>query len=243
MENESRLTDHYNQKYSSESPDSILHIKETSNPKNRFEMVVHCASKYSGGRYLEIGAGSGNTLLSVIEKFDEIVATDLSDVRTQNMNKMFSTLTSKVTVVCNNIEQTKLDYPDNYFDIIVMSAVIEHLFDPVIALKETYRLLKPNGVLMIDTPNIAKWTRRIKLLFGYFPATASCDEGLLCYDRKTSTDLYDEGHLHYFTFRSLSRLCKEKAGFKHIDKKGYGLYPLCTIWPEMFSDIFIELRK
>jgi len=200
------------------------------------------------GRYLEIGAGSGNIALTVLEKYDELVLTELSNKRTKELLQLFKDY-EKVKVIQHDIDSKLLDFPDGYFDTILMVAVIEHLVDPKTALRELYRVLKPTGRLIIDTPNIAKWTRRIKLLFGYFPSTASLDEGLLSYDKRTLTDLYDEGHLHYFTFRSLSRLCTA-VGFNKVDWFGYGNWKttkthpaLSKLLPTIFSEVFIVVYK
>jgi 2-polyprenyl-3-methyl-5-hydroxy-6-metoxy-1,4-benzoquinol methylase len=45
-------------------------------------------------------------------------------------------------------------YPDDYFDVITMSHVIEHLHDPLATLAECRRILKPKGLIVIATPNI-----------------------------------------------------------------------------------------
>lgn len=50
-----------------------------------------------------------------------------------------------------NIEE-KLSYKDNYFDYITMLAVIEHLNNPSKVIKEGYRVLKEDGLLIITTP-------------------------------------------------------------------------------------------
>src|SRR5262249_34895851 len=85
-------------------------------------------------------------------------------------------------------------------DAVILLALIEHLVDPLRAMARVRQWLRPGGFAFVDTPNIAKWTRRTKLLCGVFPATASRDEGLSTYDGQPA-DLHDEGHLHYFTFR------------------------------------------
>ncbi len=56
-----------------------------------------------------------------------------------------------VTLQYANIYQ--MPYPDNTFDAIVLSEVLEHLNDDVAGLKEAYRVLKPGGVVAITVPN------------------------------------------------------------------------------------------
>jgi SAM-dependent methyltransferase len=204
-------------------------------------MLVKVASQASG-RYLEIGAGNGSTLLSLEGRYDVLVATELSPARAKDLERVFATH-PKVTILQHDLEAEPLPYPDGHFDTVAMSAVIEHLIDPIAALRDLYRVLRPGGRLLLDTPNIAKWTRRLKLLVGYFPSTASLQEGLVAYDRKTPTELHDEGHFHYFTFRSLSRICQERIGFSRVDGLGYGRTRLSRAWPTLFSDVFVVATK
>jgi hypothetical protein len=98
----------------------------------------------------------------------------------------------------------------------------------------------------IDTPNVAKYSRRLKLLAGHFPSTSSLDEGLTRYDGEP-VQLHDEGHLHYFTFRSLRRLLLERAGFERVEYLPYAARPaplghrighaLARLSPELFSEV------
>ena len=48
---------------------------------------------------------------------------------------------------------TSLDFPDGFFDLIVALEVIEHIKDYEKAISEFYRVLKPEGMLIISTPN------------------------------------------------------------------------------------------
>jgi SAM-dependent methyltransferase len=245
---DNKLIDHYDRKYRNTDSSAVKIIPVVPKPKDRFEMAVLMAAQ-GKGKYLEIGAGSGNIVLSVLEKYHEFVLTELSRTRAEKLTELFKS-SKKVKVLQHNIETDLLNYPDNYFDVAVLIDVIEHLFDPISAVTKIYHLLKPGGCLIMGTPNIAKYTRRIKLLFGFFPSTASLSEGLLQYDKKTPTDLFDEGHLHYFTYSSLSRLCTEKCGFSHVDRIGYGAwktvkapYFLGKNLPTLFSEIFIIAKK
>ena len=237
-----RLTEHYDSKYSASDFRSVKCIPIVAHPRDRYEMAVYLAAAGSGGSYLEIGAGNGATLLTLENKFERLVGTDLSPIRVHHLQLLFQDH-AKVQILQNNLEIDGLPYKDAEFDTVAIIAVIEHLVDPIGALKEIYRVLKPNGRLILNTPNIAKWTRRLKLLAGYFPSTASLDEGLVCHDKKTPTDLHDEGHLHYFTFRSLRRLAIERVGFSRVETHGYGSWPICRIWPEMFSDLSVLITK
>jgi ubiquinone/menaquinone biosynthesis C-methylase UbiE len=239
-----RLEEFYDNKYRGAPGTSpCLPVRLVKFPADRFEMTVKTASINSGGRYLEVGAGSGRTVLAVLDYYSELVAMELSHERAQAMEKLFEAVPTKVSVICSDIESNDVAFPDDYFDTIVMTAVIEHLVDPIDVLKKLRRILKPAGRLILCTPNIGKWTRRIKLLFGYFPSTASLREGLLCYDRRTETVLLDEGHLHYFTFRSLISLCRQRAGFSAVEKFGFGKSLMSRAWPSLFSDVFIVAYK
>ncbi len=242
-----KLQKFYNTKY--KNVDSRINIVPVvKNPKDRFEMATLIASKHRGN-YLEIGAGSGIVAASVQENYTKIVLTEISNIRVKNLRKNFVN-NEKFNIVCHDIENDILDYDDNFFDIVVISAVVEHLIEPISVLKKIHSKLKPNGVLVLDTPNIAKWTCRTKLLFGRFPSTASLDEGLICYDKKTPTKWHDEGHLHYFTFRSISKILKSFVGFKRIRYFGYGSlktnkapFFMAKLVPQLFSDVFIVAHK
>jgi ubiquinone/menaquinone biosynthesis C-methylase UbiE len=241
MTDKSRLQQHYDSVYAQAGLAQVQPVRIEGYPRDRHQMAVHLAQRHPGGRLLEVGAGAGNTILSLLEKYDEIVALELSTPRAEAMQEMFARISGKVKIVACDVEQGT-EFADASFDCIIINAVIEHLIDPVAVLRELRRILKPGGAAIVGTPNFAKWSRRIKLLFGYFPSTASRDEGLRCYDG-ASTELYDHGHLHYFTYRSLSRVCKERAGFSRVVRYGQGGF-LARAWPALCSgEIFIVAYK
>lgn len=228
---------HYNTQYNftNKQGKAIKKVIRNDSPRDRYEAMVYWGK--GKGKALEIAAGSGEVLAALFSFYDEYIATDLSIERVKYLKELFSKET-KVKVVENDIEENNLNFPCEYFDVIIMNSVIEHLIEPISTVKYCYSLLKPGGRILIYTPNIAKWTRRVKLLFGFFPSTGSFAEGFLTYDSKP-TGLHDDGHLHYFTFRSLERLLKEKAGFKKIKYCGHGATFLSRILPAFFSECFV----
>ncbi len=55
---------------------------------------------------------------------------------------------------------TVLPFNAGTFDYVFMGDIIEHLFDPEVAIKEAKRILKPRGILVLSCPNIAYWRFR-----------------------------------------------------------------------------------
>ena len=51
-------------------------------------------------------------------------------------------------IVCNT---AKLPFPDAIFDAVISQAVFEHIPDPFLTAKELHRILKPGGIIFIDT--------------------------------------------------------------------------------------------
>lgn len=90
------------------------------------------------------------------------------------------------------------------YDVVFASAIIEHLKDPEVALQLIKSVLKPQGLLIITTPNVAHWSLRLKLLRGHWDYE---DYGLL-----------DRTHLRFFTYFSFQKLI-QSAGFKVIAVK------------------------
>ncbi len=53
-----------------------------------------------------------------------------------------------------NIETDRFPYPDESLDVVVFSELIEHLgVNPVCALAEIHRVLRPGGIVIVTTPN------------------------------------------------------------------------------------------
>ena len=249
MSNET-LRKHYQVKYTeiSDAP-AIDLIKDVKIPLNRFEAVVKAfPDHFKGGDILEIGAGNGNVAKKLLESNLSIDSYTLGDLSLPRMEGVRKNLADKRLKVLEMDAENMSESDYGKYDAILMVALIEHLIDPMGAMQRIHKLLKPGGFVYIDTPNIAKYTRRITLMLGRFPSTASTDEGLTTFYGEP-VDLHEEGHLHYFTYRSLSRMLTERCDFSKVVKIGYpgGKIPLgkhvhyclSQVWPEMFSELAI----
>ncbi len=59
---------------------------------------------------------------------------------------------------CTKTDLDRLPFPDGFFDIIVCTEVLEHVFEYKNVLKEFSRVLKNGGTMIITHPNETNWT-------------------------------------------------------------------------------------
>jgi SAM-dependent methyltransferase len=74
-----------------------------------------------------------------------------------------------------DLEAESFPYPENSFDLVVCAEVIEHLLhDPMAMLRGIHRILKPDGALVLTTPNLISWHAILKAIKGLSPLEFSC---------------------------------------------------------------------
>jgi 2-polyprenyl-3-methyl-5-hydroxy-6-metoxy-1,4-benzoquinol methylase len=120
------------------------------------ERVVENALRYvsAGARALDLGAGSGALAERLQAAGFRVTAADITN---------YFELTT---------EFVKLDLNDpgferalsSEFDLITAVEVVEHLENPTAFLRSICRLLKPNGVAILTTPNVENVPARLKFL-------------------------------------------------------------------------------
>jgi SAM-dependent methyltransferase len=210
--------------------EQISHITfEKRYPRTRNDALVYLAG--SGERVLEIGCGTGNVLHNIRSSYKEVYGVEFSKSRAENLGNYIAKNKMAWKISAGNIEEG-LPYESNFFDTILWADVIEHTVNVVAAMKEVVRLLKPGGRVITCTPNVAELRRRIKFIFGMFPATSEGEEG---FAGVGENDLYDGGHLHYFTFGTLEKLYK-LFDLQREQKLGFGrLGCFHNIYPELLS--------
>lgn len=242
------LTDFYDARYAAESEGASRRTVAPARwPADRFE---NCVSRFPelwrGGHLLELAAGNGLVARSLIDAGLDIESYTLSERSEARLAGLEQSVSDpRVRTLALDAE----DVPDSEhgrYDAVLMVALVEHLVDPLGAMQRIRRLLKPGGFVYLDTPNVAKYTRRAKLLFGRFPATSSFDEGLVTYAGEPAR-LHDEGHLHYFTWRSLSKMLVEHCGFARVQPLPYfsggrllgrrADHTLARLRPQLFSEV------
>jgi ubiquinone/menaquinone biosynthesis C-methylase UbiE len=113
-------------------------------------------------KVLDAGCGDGSVSELIIKKGYRVWGID------NNREVLKEAQKRGVKIFEGDLEK---DFPfqNNFFDVIWCLRVLEHIFNTERFLKECYRVLKPNGVLIITAQNIASFTNRIRLLFGFYP--------------------------------------------------------------------------
>lgn len=100
-----------------------------------------------GASLLDIGCGNGKLLFSLANRLSR---GDGVDKRVKSQNKGHIRLQSWLA-------KQSLPFPNDSFDIVTMTAVLEHLETPKFVLSECYRVLRRRGSLILTTPSpIAK---------------------------------------------------------------------------------------
>jgi len=97
------------------------------------------------GRVLDIGCGSGSFLEELVRLGCTVYGIE------PNPSAARACVERGLNVTCGVLDN--LNYPDNFFDTVIMWHVVEHLPSPKSTLKEIYRILKPGGHVFIYCPN------------------------------------------------------------------------------------------
>lgn len=101
--------------------------------------------------------------------------------------------------------------PSGEFDAVFVIEVLEHLLDPLAAVEEARRLLRPGGTLAVTCPNAALWTRRAELLL--LGRTNAMGDDL------SRTEPWRDPHIRWFTLPTLEALLRQ-GGFQDVTVGG-----------------------
>jgi 2-polyprenyl-3-methyl-5-hydroxy-6-metoxy-1,4-benzoquinol methylase len=114
-----------------------------------FMPMINKMKKYKkSGKVLDIGCSSGYLLKLAKNNNFEPYGVELNPnaVKYGNDNHGLNILNKDLKVA---------NFESNYFDIIVCSQLMEHIVNPENLLSEIHRVLKSDGILIIDSPNYA----------------------------------------------------------------------------------------
>lgn len=149
----------------------------------RSVMWLDCSQK---GKLLDIGCGNGQFLAVMRGLGWEVQGIEPDKQACRVAQEHFG-----VQIIASTLYEARI--PDDSFDAVTLSHVLEHVPDPIGLLRECNRVLSPTGKLVVVTPNIESLGHKI---FG-----------------RSWLHLDPPRHFYLFSPRAL-RACAEQAGLR-----------------------------
>lgn len=116
----------------------------------------HRLLKFDCPRLLDIGTGTGQMLVRLCEHADfsafELIGTDNSPDVLEVANDIVASAGLQERVAFHQNDAHALPYADDSFEYVTCQSTIHQWHEPVRALGEVFRVLKPNGVAIIHEP-------------------------------------------------------------------------------------------
>lgn len=178
-------------------------------------------------KILDIACGDGAVGEHLINEYQvEVFGVDISQKAVAEARKR------GIKAKVHNIEEEKLPFPPQSFDVVFWGDNVEHLFKPEFVLKEIRRVLKNRGRLILSCPNMGYWRYRLYYLFhGRLPDT-----------EWSGSAPWSWGHIRFFNHNILKDFL---ATEDFVVKKTFGIsrrkpdFLFKGLLPKLFGMIFV----
>lgn len=147
------------------------------------------------GRVLDVGCGNGDFLQSLKRRGWEVHGVEYSAEAAE--------LARAKGIAVYRGELTGAAFPESFFDVVTLWHVTEHLPHPLTELAEVRRILRDDGLLVLEVPNSDCLTRK------------------LCGARWSQLDV--PRHLQHFTPKTLEQALSY-AGFASIHRRNFHVF-------------------
>ena len=163
---------------------------------NKYNQITRYFKKT--GKVLDIGSGVGEVLSIFQEKGWDCTGIEFNEFAADYSRKTF-----KLNIINTNIYEIKLS---EEYDVIMLWGVLEHLFEPLNILKKVHKLLKKDGLLLLEVPSADS------VLVRYYERTQKHVDRIIEGDR----------HIMLFSLRGFMEMT-QKAGFSPVEILSNGL--------------------
>ncbi len=189
-------------------------------------------------KILEVGAAYGETLYYLKQNgiASEAVGVDIfEDTKNKQNYKPLDRF------IFGDIEKIELPEYNQYFDLILLPDVLEHLFEPKSVLETLKKYLKEDGKIIVSMPNIRYYSALYKIVF----------KGDFKYEE---SGIFDYTHVRFYCRKNIQELLettgytilKQESSIKNYQGKSLSkLINLITfgIFEEFFSTQYFFLVK
>ena len=175
------------------------------------EREVELVRRYSVVRTnaLEVGCGNGYSTERFVTMFDELEVLEPSYKNVVLMQRR----RLQTEIVCHNVLLEEFQ-SSRKFDNVLFLNVLEHVLDPIAALRKLGTLVRDEGFIYISAPNCMSLNRRAGYRMGLLDG----------YDQMAPKDLA-LGHRRLYTVEMMRAHCIQ-AGLRVVTMKGVYMKPL-----------------
>jgi len=149
---------------------------------------------------IELGCGLGNNL-EIFSQDNDVIGYEGLEDATVAANQR------GIRVLQANLDEPPFSAETGSADVVLCVDVLEHLDSPELCVKESWRILRDNGLLIVNVPNHFTMSGRLRILFGsgidsnhYFP----------------SNEDWNNPHIRFFRHQTIMRLIT-KNGFTMVE--------------------------
>ncbi len=186
--------------YNENAISPVNYYKETEKEdKITFEKRLNLIEKFTKnkGKILDIGCSIGTLL--------DLARNKGFDCYGIEINKDAAKICKKKNLRVYQIPIEKCSFNKNFFDLIIMNDIIEHLHNPKEVMDMVSSILKPNGILFMVTPDIGSFTSR---LLGKYWHHLKPNEHLVYFSESTIKRLLNQCNFNVEMIRHLGRYRK-----------------------------------
>jgi SAM-dependent methyltransferase len=189
----------------------------------------------SGQRILDVACGAGLYLVTLAKMGGVVFGQDLSEEYISQAKQALVNHSLKAGLVVG--DATRLQFEDNFFDAVVSGDFVEHISSEQKAafFGEVFRVLRPGGVFVVKTPNLAYlrlsiWLKRFAAL-----AKGHSPFGIHIEHTRGNPDNEHHGLATFATLRQL--LLDQRFHTPHFVRQPLAKRPL----PRVFQDALPQL--
>jgi SAM-dependent methyltransferase len=166
--------------------------------RSRYERLTKFVNEYFHAGMKMADFGCGNCLWNI--KKLPILGVDINEkmLRWSKRKKLL-----KEYKICKDLAKTGIE--SKSLDLVLMSEVLEHVFDQADVLREVSRVLKDNGTFLITVP--------YDFFLGPFFILFNLNCLYMAYIRGSVYHKYRCGHIHHFTKKRLNRALEQNGFF------------------------------
>jgi 2-polyprenyl-3-methyl-5-hydroxy-6-metoxy-1,4-benzoquinol methylase len=154
--------------------------------ESRIKKCISIMENIPPGHMLDIGCSAGTWAEYWMERGWRASGIDI------NAENIATAQKKGITAKICDLNNDSIPFPDKSFDLVFAGEIIEHLIDTDGFLKEIRRCLRPEGHLMLTTPNLSSFENRLRIVLGYYPIWVNYNLG-------------GSGHVRAYTPRVLKK--------------------------------------